>query len=177
MNLQRWIIVIFSWLLLGCNTQLNDYQSDESAISFNLFEYFNGEITAWGMVQDYTDKQTRRFEVVIVGTVEGERLTLVEDFIFDDGEQQQRIWVIDRLADGHYQGMAGDVVGVAMGAEQGHVMRWQYDLELPWGDDTTQVAMDDWLYRQDENHLFNMTKISKFGIEVGQVTIFFQKQR
>lgn len=56
------------------------------------------------MVQDYTEKQTRRFEVDIVGTVEGNELTLVEDFVFDDGELDQRIWVITKLADGTYQG-------------------------------------------------------------------------
>ncbi|EGU32251.1 hypothetical protein VII00023_15186 [Vibrio ichthyoenteri ATCC 700023] len=176
MNVKRWVVVVFTWLLFGCNTQISDYQADNSTPTFNLFEYFVGNTTAWGMVQDFSDKQTRRFEVVIVGTVEGDRLTLVEDFVFDDGEIQQRIWVIERQADGSYRGTANDVVGVALGSEQGHVMHWQYDLQLPWNDGTTQVAMDDWLYRQDEKHLFNITKISKFGIEVGQVTIFFQKQ-
>lgn len=169
-------IIIFIGMLLGCNTQLSDYRSKTSTPTFNLFEYFSGETTAWGMLQDFSDKQTRRFEVVIVGSVEGDRLTLVEDFVFDDGEQQQRIWVIERQSDGRYQGTANDVIGVAKGAELGHVMHWQYDLQLPWGEGTTQVSMDDWLYRQDDKHLFNITKISKFGLEVGQVTIFFQKQ-
>ena len=40
-----------------------------------------------GMVQDYTDKQTRRFEVDIEGHVIGNTLTLNEDFVFDDGER------------------------------------------------------------------------------------------
>ncbi|NAX34755.1 DUF3833 family protein, partial [Vibrio sp. V29_P1S30P107] len=32
------------------------------------------------------------------------------------------------------------------------------------------------MYRQDEKHMFNLTKIKKFGIEVGKITLFFQKQ-
>ncbi len=33
------------------------------------------------MVQDYSEKQTRRFEVDIVGTITGDELVLVEDFV------------------------------------------------------------------------------------------------
>ena len=167
-------VVFMCWFLFGCGAQLSDY--DERSLKFDLFEYFAGDVMAWGMVQDYSGKQTRSFEVSIVGSIVGDRLTLVEDFVFNDGEQQQRIWVIDKQADGSYQGRADDVVGTAIGAERGNAMQWRYDLLLPWGKSTTVVAMDDWLYRQDETHLFNITKINKFGVEVGQVTIFFEKQ-
>ncbi|HHP0478214.1 TPA: DUF3833 family protein, partial [Vibrio harveyi] len=43
-------------------------------------------------------------------------------------------------------------------------------------DSTIMVSFDDWLYRQDEMHVFNLTKIKKFGIEVGTITLFFQRQ-
>ncbi len=48
------------------------------------------------MVQDYSEKQTRRFEVDIVGTITGDELVLVEDFVFDDGATDQRVWTISR---------------------------------------------------------------------------------
>ncbi|HHP5775402.1 TPA: DUF3833 family protein, partial [Vibrio parahaemolyticus] len=28
----------------------------------------------------------------------------------------------------------------------------------------------------DDKHVFNLTKIKKFGVEVGTITLFFQKQ-
>lgn len=169
------ITILFCSLLFGCGAQLEDY--DDSERRFDLFEYFSGSVIAWGMVQDFSGKQTRRFEVVIVGKVVENRLTLEEDFVFDDGETQRRVWQIDKLSEKTYQGTAGDVVGIALGEERGNAMQWQYDLILPYGDSSTVVSMDDWLYRQDDNHLFNITKISKFGVEVGQVTIFFQKSQ
>ncbi|NMS64120.1 DUF3833 family protein, partial [Vibrio parahaemolyticus] len=104
--------------------------------TFDLFGYFEGETKAWGMVQDYTEQQTRRFEVDIVGTVEGNTLTLVEDFVFDDGEVDQRIWVITKLEDGRYEGKAEDIIGVATGAEQGNALQWRYDFELQMDDST-----------------------------------------
>lgn len=161
-------------LLSACSADIDNYQS--STPTFDLFGYFEGETKAWGMVQDYTEQQTRRFEVDIVGTVEGNTLTLVEDFVFDDGEVDQRIWVITKLEDGRYEGKAEDIIGVATGAEQGNVLQWRYDFELQMDDSTVTVAFDDWLYRQDEKHVFNLTKIKKFGIEVGTITLFFQKQ-
>lgn len=55
-------------LLSACSADIDNYQA--SSPSFDLFGYFEGDVKAWGMVQDYTEKQTRRFEVDIVGTVE-----------------------------------------------------------------------------------------------------------
>jgi len=168
------LILIACLTLFGCGAQLSDYE--ENTPKFELFDYFLGDVKAWGIVQDYSGKQTRSFEVVIVGTVKDDQLTLVEDFVYSDGDQEQRVWTIDRLADGTYQGKAQDIIGIATGAEQGNAMRWQYDFELPYDGSTIVVSMDDWLYRQDEKHLFNITKVKKFGVEVAQVTIFFQKQ-
>ncbi len=160
--------------LSACSADIDNYRF--STPTFDVFGYFEGDIKAWGMVQDYTEQQTRRFEVDIVGTVAGDTLTLVEDFVFDDGEVDQRIWVITRLEDGSYEGKADDIIGVATGEEQGNALQWQYDFELQMEDSSVTVAFDDWLYRQDDRHVFNLTKIKKFGVEVGTITLFFQKQ-
>lgn len=171
--LRNLLIFISSILLVGCSADLKDYKDTEP--TFRLFDYFAGESRAWGMVQDYRGKQTRRFVVDIVGKVEGDQLTLDEVFAYDDGETDTRRWVINRLEDGSYVGVADDIIDKAYGEEVGNALRWQYDFELALDDDVITVRFDDWLYRQDEQHLFNITKIKKFGIEVGKVTIFFQK--
>ncbi len=170
----HYLVVFSSIFLLACSAELDDYH--QSTPEFDLFGYFNGHVKAWGMVQDFTDKQTRRFDVDIVGHVEGNQLRLVEDFQFHDGEKSQRVWVINRLKNGRYKGEADDIVGVAVGEEVGNALRWQYDFTLQLDDSEVTVSLDDWLYRQDENHVFNLTKIKKFGLEVGSITLFFQKQ-
>ncbi|GAA5645170.1 DUF3833 domain-containing protein [Vibrio proteolyticus] len=172
----KWMVAMVSSLLLmaGCSTDVGEYQ--QATPRFDLFEFFQGDLTAWGMIQDYSDKQTRRFEVQIQGQVDGDTLTLVEDFVFDDGETDQRVWVIKSVGDKRYQGQADDIVGVASGEEMGNVLQWKYDFELPRGDSTVTVTFDDWLYRQDDKRAFNVTKIRKLGFEVGRLTIFFEKQ-
>ncbi|WP_394209642.1 DUF3833 domain-containing protein [Enterovibrio calviensis] len=168
------IIGVFFLTLIGCSSSIEDYKNTTPA--FNLFEYFDGEVKAWGMVQDYTGKQTRRFDVDIKGTVIGSVITLDEDFLFDDGETQKRIWTITRLEDGSYQGTAGDVVGIASGREEGNALNWVYDLSVEVGDSTYVLTLDDWLFRQDEKRAFNLTSMRKFGVEVGRISIFFEKQ-
>lgn len=167
-----WLLMAAT-MLAGCSAELKDYRASQPA--FDLFGYFSGRTQAWGMVQDYTDKQTRRFDVDIEGTVSGDVLTLVEDFEFDDGEQSQRIWTITRTGDGLYEGRADDIIGVATGQEIGNALQWQYDFLLKTDDSEIEVTFDDWMYRQDETRLFNVTTIRKFGIEVGKVTLFFSK--
>ncbi|NOH27946.1 DUF3833 domain-containing protein [Vibrio mediterranei] len=174
MTLFRWLILPLVLMLGACSADLSDYKNSEPR--FDLFGYFEGETKAWGMVQDYTNKQNRRFDVNIIGTVQDNKLVLVEDFVFDDGEIDQRIWTIEKLQDGSYRGVADDIIGAATGKEEGNALQWQYDFELKVDGSTYTVAFDDWLYRQDDKHVFNLTSIRKFGIEVGKITLFFQKQ-
>ncbi|QMV13837.1 DUF3833 domain-containing protein [Vibrio spartinae] len=165
--------LVMLMLIAGCSADLKAYQASQPA--FDLFGYFQGETHAWGMVQDYSGKQTRRFQVKIKGTVADDTLTLVEDFVFHDGEKNQRIWTITRSADGHYEGRADDIIGVATGHEMGNALQWQYDFLLKTDDSEITVSFDDWLFRQDDKHLFNITSIRKFGLEVGRITLFFTK--
>ena len=109
---------------------------------FALFEFFEGEVLAWGLLQDRSGQQTRRFEVQIQGEIQGQLLTLTEDFVFDDGEKQQRIWKITARADGTYIGEADDVIGEANGVVAGNALHWQYVLRVPVDDTlTTSVLM------------------------------------
>ncbi|MGY8994466.1 MAG: DUF3833 family protein, partial [Rhodospirillales bacterium] len=51
-----------------------------------------------------------------------------------------------------------------------------YVLDLKVGDDSTlHVRFDDWMFLQPGGVLLNRARMSKFGINLGQVTIAFQK--
>ncbi|WP_413111412.1 DUF3833 domain-containing protein [Thaumasiovibrio sp. DFM-14] len=168
------ILLVLIANLFACSASIEDYQ--EARPAFALFDFFEGDVTAWGMLQDYSNKQTRRFEAQITGTVTGDTITLDEKFLFDDGETQTRVWHIVRHQNGTFTGTASDVVGVATGRVVGNAFHWQYKLNVPVGEKEYVISLDDWLYRQDENHMFNLTTLRKFGITVGKLTLFFEKQ-
>ncbi|WP_075180788.1 DUF3833 domain-containing protein [Pantoea sp. 1.19] len=160
-------------LLAGCSTAVEEYQSATPKI--DIFRYFSGQTQAWGMVQNYSGKQIRRFHVTINGDVQGDTLTLNEHFVYDDGEKQQRIWRIRRLADGSYEGTAGDIIGVAKGHAAGNAFNWRYEMEVKTDGSSWRLHFDDWIYQQDSEHLLNVTSLKKWGIEVARVTLFFSR--
>ena len=52
-------------------------------------------------------------------------------------------------------------------------MNWSYDVVLNMAGRDIEVHFDDWIYKQDEEVAINRAYISKYGIEIGSVTIVF----
>jgi hypothetical protein len=144
--------------------------------ALDLKSYLNGELEAWGQFQDRSGKLVKRFHVNIKGSWQGTKGTLDEQFVYDDGTTQQRIWHLEDLGNGHYTGRADDVIGVANGIVAGSVLNWRYTLALPVNNKTYHVQFDDWMYLHDQHTLVNRATMSKFGIRLGEVTLFFRKK-
>ena len=138
-------------------------------------EYFAGRTKAWGIFQDRFGQLRRQFEVEIEGTWDEGTLTLVEDFLYDDGETEQRVWRITKRGDHGYEGQADGVIGVAEGLAYGNALNWRYRFALKVGDDTWNVTFDDWLFLQSDGVLINRAEVTKFGIKLGEVTLVFRK--
>ena len=103
-------------------------------------------------------------------------MTLDEDFLFDDGEKDFRQWRIKKLEDGTYEGRADDVIGTAKGVASGNSLHWSYVLDLKRDSGSSiKVKLDDWMFLQSGGVLLNRARMSKFGIELGQITISFRK--
>jgi hypothetical protein len=168
------LITITTLFITSCSTALQDYKEIESP--FDIKDYFNGNVIAWGTVQDYSQEVTRRFCVEILGTWEGNNGVLAEKFYFNDGEISYRNWQLIKQSDGSYQGTAEDVANIAIGKHQGFAFQFEYELLLTMDDDTYQVTMDDWMYQLDQYRVMNKTSMSKFGLEVAEITLFFDKE-
>ena len=72
-----------------------------------------------------------------------------------------------------YEGSAEDITGVASGAISGNALNWEYDVVLSIDGRKVEVHFDDWIYQQHEDVAINRAYVSKFGIEIGSVTIVF----
>jgi hypothetical protein len=140
-----------------------------------LEEYFAGETKAWGIFEDRFGNLRREFKVDIQGTWDGRTLTMVEDFLYADGEVDQRIWRIEKVGDNLYRGRADDVLGTAEGVVEGKALTWTYDMILNVGGTDLKVRFTDWMFQQDDEVLINRASVTKFGIELGTVTLFFRK--
>ena len=143
-----------------------------------LEKFFEGQSVAYGIFEDRFGNLRRQFRVNLQGTVTGNRLVLDEQFLYEDGEKAQRIWTIDKLDTGddgtvRYEGQASDVEGRANGRVSGNGLNWSYDVALTMNGRELEVHFDDWIYRQSEDVAINRAYVSKFGVEIGSVTIVF----
>ncbi|WP_136797476.1 DUF3833 domain-containing protein [Desulfosediminicola ganghwensis] len=162
-------------VLSSCSgIDLQQYESNTPQL--DLFEYFTGPTTGYGIVQNRSGELTRQFTVDIAGEVNDRgELVLTEDFDWSDGEKSQRIWILTRADQHSYSGTAEDVIGRADGIAYGNVLNWQYVVNLTVDDSTWKIHFDDWMFLVSEQLLINKAILTKFGFKVGEVTIVFQK--
>ena len=176
----RFIFATFCALLLAsCSSpQVSQYASEKPTL--DLSEYFSGTIDAYGIFTDRSGEVKKRFTVLIKAswtTVDGKKVgTLDESFDYSDGTKQKRIWTLTEQSPGQYIGRADDVVGDAQGQSAGNALNWTYTLALPVDGTIYNVQFNDWMYLVTPKIMLNKAKMSKFGIDLGEVTLSFYKR-
>ena len=163
-------------LIAGCSqTDMKEFQNNTPKL--DLFHFFEGDTIAYGIFEDRFGNLKRQFRVNINGKVKNQILTLDEDFLYDDGEQAKRIWKIEKKIDNAqnitYEGQAEDVEGKAFGSISGNTLNWSYDIYLNIKGSNIKVHFNDWIYKQSEDLAINRAYVSKFGINIGSVTLVF----
>ena len=165
---------VFIATLTGCSTmKVEDFAGSEPRLLIE--DYFQGKTRAWGIFEDRFGKLRRQFVVDIEGTWDGRELVLDEHFRFSDGETDRRVWRIVKQGDHRYEGRSEDTVGIAKGKSRGNAFNWTYVIDLKTGEDTLRVRFDDWMFLQPDGVLLNRARVTKWGIEVGQVTLVFKR--
>ncbi|MFF7064981.1 DUF3833 family protein [Pseudomonas sp. NPDC008258] len=172
--MHKLVLLIGCLLLAGCaKVGVEHYAHEQPPL--DLVEFFSRPVQAWGMFQKRSGEVVKRFHVRIGSRLEGERLILDEHFVYSDGTRQQRTWTLTPNGPGRWRGTAADVIGEASGEVAGNTLRWRYRLDLPVDGRHWEVDLDDWMYRMDEDTLINRSSMSKLGVEIGQITLFFRR--
>ena len=173
------ITLFVAIFLFGCSgPQVSQYAKEKPTL--DLSEYFSGTIDAYGIFTDRSGAVVKRFTVLIQANwqvVDGKKIgTLDESFEYSDGTKQKRIWTLTEVAPGKYIGKADDVVGEANGSSAGNALNWAYTLALPVDGTVYHVQFDDWMYLVTPKVMINKAQMSKFGINLGEVTLSFYKR-
>jgi len=158
-------------LLMGAcsSTSVTDYQDREPR--FEPESFFDGALTAHGVVKDFSGTAIRHFNADIVGCWSDGVGTLDESFVFDDGEHQTRIRTLTPSGDQTYIGTAGDVIGDGTARWEGNAMFLDYTLRIALEDSSIDVHIDDRMYRISDNVVVNESKMRKWGFGVGEIVL------
>jgi len=171
------LLCVFLLGLLSACASMNSESYKNQTPAFVLEAFFNGQVLAWGIVQNRSGNVVQRFTVDISGSIDGNTLKLDETFNYSLGEGViKRVWVIERGEDGAYTGSASDILPGATGQSYGNAFNWSYEMDLPVGEKSYQVRFDDWIWALDENTIMNRAYIKKFGLTFAEVTLFMQRK-
>lgn len=171
-------VAALAWTVAGCAVSPTDYANTTPA--FGLSEFFAGPLVADGVFQNRAGKVVSRFRVHMLGTWQGNTGTLVEYFTYrEDMPRQARTWTLTEQ-DAHTftgtgEGSAGPIVGTARGQAHGYALRWDYRVDLPVGDGSVRVHFDDWMWRLDAGTVINRSRVTKFGVRVGEATLVIRR--
>jgi hypothetical protein len=177
MRIVGWIalLIVGAVSLSGCSAvTVEDYADNRPVLQPEQF--FDGDLIAHGVIKNRGGRVIRRFTAEIRAYWQDGVGTLEEDFVFDDGELDRRVWTLRPKGPGRYVGTAGDVVGEGEIEVAGNSMFLAYVLRIPYGDGSLDVRIDDRMYLVSDNVLINESRMFKFGFRVGEILLVIERR-
>ncbi|WP_252179445.1 DUF3833 domain-containing protein [Endozoicomonas sp. 4G] len=149
---------------------ISQYQNNQPKLS--LPDFFNGPLTAHGILKNRSGEVIRYFNATLTGSWDEQGVgTLDEDFIFNDGEKQKRIWTFTPDGKGSYLASAGDVKEAVPVKTAGNALFMTYVLNILYKGEPIEVSIDDKMYLVSDHVIINESVMSKFGFNVGYLTL------
>jgi hypothetical protein len=144
-----------------------------------LVSAFQGRTTGRGHFRVWVTGDERRFTARLNGRVTGvagaRTLTVVEDFVYDDGQKDRLTWVFKETGPGRWTGRREDTVGDAMVIEENGLIRLSYlaDFRSPSG--VNRLGFEDILYGRADGTIVNDAVVSRAGIPVAGVRFVIRR--
>jgi hypothetical protein len=149
------------------------------AAPLTLVGAFEGASTGTGLFKVWLTGDQRRFTARLNGTVTGDlgarRLTVVEDFVYDDGDENTLTWVFDEIGLGRWTGRRDDTVGMAQVVEENGVIRLTYTADFVSPSATTRLGFSDVIYDAGAGRVINDAIVTRWGLPVAAVQFIIQR--
>ena len=139
-----------------------------------LEKYFAGKTRANGTFSAINGVR-RDFKVDLIGRWNGKRLILQENFVYSDGEKDQKTWRFVKTGPFTYMGTREDVVGETLVTIKGDTARYSYDVYLDGKNRKNRVRFHDSMTLQEGGLLINNAWVTKFGFPVARTHVEFQR--
>lgn len=167
--MDRRLFLIGSLSLAGCATIPPGPNVPTQPVT--LDQAFVGQQTGAGLFWVPLTGDERRFTARLNGRLSqrGQRLTVVEDFTYDDGEQNRLTWVFDRDGPGRWVGRRDDTVGQAIAIEADGQVRLTYTADFAANGAVTRLGFADVIYRRADGLLVNEAVVTRLGFPIGTV--------
>lgn len=169
------LILLSTLVLTACSyVDIKSYQMNEPKLV--LHEFFNGDLTAHGIIKNRSGEVIRHFNVTMTGTWDENGVgTLAEKFIFNDNSIEYRTWIFTPTTDSklqqRYSAKANDTLVPSLIDISGNAFFMNYDLLINYQGNDIDVNIDDKMYLVNDHTIINESVMSKYGFEVGYITL------
>lgn len=143
---------------------------------FEITQFLEGRTTAWGIVEDRFGAIRARFTVTMYGYWEGSAFILDEAFAYDAGYSETRRWRVAPHGGGKFSATCDDCIGQAAGESNKDTIRMSYRFRLKLSTRELVVSFNDRIYRMSDDTAINRATISKWGVRLGELSIFFKRE-
>jgi hypothetical protein len=148
--------------------------------SMSPADWMVGTVDGYGLIIDRFGTVKSQFHAHEVGTWDAasRTVTLVEHITYLQGSADaptDRTWRFVESTPGHWTGTAADVIGTAVGEQQGNAWHLVFQQLLPVGGHQIEASVDDWRWREADNVAVDSSVISKAGLTLATAQIAFVK--
>ena len=147
----------------------------EPTLPLTLVEAFEGRTVGQGVFRAPLAGIERRFTADLNGRLSGDTLTVVEDFVYEDGQQDRLTWVFTRTGPGTWDGRREDTVGTARVTEDGRIIRLAYTADFRSTEGVTRLGFEDVIFRPAPDLVVNEAIVTRWGLPIG--TVRFELRR
>ena len=141
---------------------------------FSLTGYLEGRTRAWGIFEDRFGRVRSRFVVNMHGAWKGNTFILKEEFVYDSGRTESRVWTVVPQSETTFRATCKDCVGEATGTVADGEVTMSYVFRLKLGARELHVRFTDRLIKIDDRRAVNRAAMSKWGVRLGELSLFFE---
>jgi len=153
----------------------NDMSPIDQGEKFSITNFLEGRTRAWGIFEDRFGNVKLRLNVVMNGSWSGDTFILDEEFQYQDGRRETRQWRVKPTSDGLFTATCEDCIGEAAGFTKDGRVEMRYRFRLKLQKKTLNVSFLDRLIKIDEKRAVNRAAMYKWGIKLGELSLFFEK--
>lgn len=158
-------------LIAGCGSPLPVASFAGQGPDLDPLRFFAGHVRSWGVVEDRSGAPTDTVVTDCLGRVEPDgSLRMAQRLTFGGASAQVRDWHMRRTGPGTYEATATGMVGTGHGSAAGRAFHLTWTLAARPGNPLANVAVNQWMYLQDDGALVNRTTIAKLGVALVGIT-------
>lgn len=137
--------------------------------AFDPRQHLSGPIQCEGVIYGPLGRVASRFVADMHGTWDGNMGLLREDFRYDSGLAQARLWTLHLGNDGGIRALAADVPGEGFGVVSGSAVMLRYKIRLEPSAGGHVLDVTDWMYLMENGTIMNRSQFFKWGIKVAEL--------